>query len=196
MEQLIRGAFLVLFALEFGIEFFLNERNLEYVRARWREKKIPDFFQGKISSAVYERSVQYTIAKGHFQRWAHPYSRLVALFILFSGLLLFFERFSDQLAKWLWPLPYASGVIFCFTVGLVFSVASLPSDLYAPFGLEARFGFNKTSAKLYIADKLKGLLIGLLIGVPFLCVLFWLMEKTGHYWWIWVFVFVCGFQLL
>ena len=196
MEQLILGAFLVLFALEFGIEFFLNERNLEYVRAHWRERKIPDFFHGKISSAVYERSVQYTIAKGHFQRWAQPYSRLVALFILFSGLLPFFDRFSDRWGKWLWPFPYASAIIFCFAVGLVFSVASLPSDLYATFGLEARFGFNKTSAKLYIADKLKGLLLGLLIGVPFLWVVFWLMEKTGHYWWLWVFVFVCGFQLL
>jgi STE24 endopeptidase len=195
MEQLIRGAFLVLFVLEFAIEFFLNERNLEYVRARWREKKIPDFFHGKISPAVYERSVQYTIAKGQFQRWAQPYSALVALFILF-GLLPFLDRFADRLAKWLWPLPYASAIIFCVTVGLVFSVASLPTDLYTTFGLEARFGFNKTSAKLYIADKLKGLLLGLLIGVPFLCAVFWLMQKTGRYWWIWVFVFVSGFQLL
>ena len=196
MEQLIIGAFIALFVLEFVIEFVLNERNLEYVGAHWREKKIPDFFQGKISPAEYEKSVQYTIAKGQFQRWAEPYGRVVMLFILFSGLLPFLNRLSDGLAKWLLPLPYASGIIFCFAVGLVFLLASLPTDLYATFGLEARFGFNKTTANLYIADKLKGLLLGLLIGAPFLYVVFWLMDETGRHWWLWAFVFISGFQLL
>jgi STE24 endopeptidase len=196
MEQLIIGAFLALFVLEFVIEFVLNERNLEYVGAHWREKKIPDFFQGKISPAEYEKSVQYTIAKGQFQRWAEPYSRMVMLIILFSGLLPFLNRRSDGLAKWLLPLPYASGIILCFAVGFVFLLASLPTDVYATFGLEARFGFNKTTANLYIADKLKGLLLGLLLGAPFLYVVFWLMEKTGRHWWLWAFVFISGFQLL
>jgi STE24 endopeptidase len=182
--------------LEFVIEFVLNERNLKYVQARWREKKIPDFFQGKISPADYEKSVQYTIAKGQFHRWAEPYSRVVMLFILFGGLLPFLNRLSDGFARRLLPLPYASGIIFCSAVGLVFFVASLPTDLYATFGLEARFGFNKTTIGLYIADKLKGLLLGLVIGAPFLYVVFWLMEKTGRRWWLWAFVFISGFQLL
>ena len=58
------------------------------------------------------------------------------------------------------------GLIFCFGVALVFSIASLPTDLYATFRLEARFGFNKTTWKLYLTDKLKGLLLGILIGLP------------------------------
>ena len=62
--------FLALFSLEFLIEFALNELNLRYVRARWAEKRIPDFFQGKMSAQDYEKSVQYTLAKGRFQRWA------------------------------------------------------------------------------------------------------------------------------
>jgi STE24 endopeptidase len=196
MEQLILGVFLVLFFLELGIESFLNERNLKYVWARWQEKKIPDFFQGHIDPAVYEKSVQYTLAKGYFQRWAQPYSALIALFVLFGGLLPFLDRRAQGLAKWLWPLPYASAILFCFGVGLVFSIARLPVDIYSTFGLETRFGFNKTSVKLYIVDRLKGLLLGMAIGVPFLCAVFWLMEKTGHYWWIWVFIFASGFQLL
>jgi STE24 endopeptidase len=196
MSQLIIGAFLALFVLEFVIEFVLNERNLVYVRAHWREKKIPDFFQGKMSPAEYEKSVQYTIANGQFQRWAEPYGRVVMLVILFGGLLPFLNRLSDGFSRRLWPLPYASGIIFCFVVGLVFLLVSLPTDLYGTFGLEARFGFNKTTANLYIADKVKGLLLGLLIGAPFLYVVFWLMEKTGRYWWLWAFVFISVFQLL
>ena len=73
---------------------------------------------------------------------------------------------------------------------------SLPTDLYATFGLETRFGFNKTTWKLYLADKLKGFFLGIAIGIPFLFAVLWLMEGTGSYWWLWVFLFVFAFQFL
>jgi len=79
MEQLIVRLFLALFALEFLVEFGLNELNLRYVRARWNERKIPDFFQGKIDAREYDKSVEYTLAKGKFQHWAEIYDHLVTL---------------------------------------------------------------------------------------------------------------------
>jgi STE24 endopeptidase len=196
MEQLIVGLFLALFALEFVVEFGLNELNLRYVRAHWAEKKIPDLFKRNMSSEDYEKSVQYTLAKGQFQRWAEIYGRLVTLTVLFGGLLPFMDRFSKDLAGKFFSISYAQGLMFCFGVALVFSAASLPTDLYSTFKLEARFGFNKTTWQLYLVDKLKGLLLGTLIGLPFLWVVLWLMEATGSYWWIWTFFFVFGFQLL
>src|SRR5215469_6404394 len=196
MEELVVAVFLILFTLEFLVEFVLNELNLRYVRARWAERKIPDFFQGKISSEDYDKSVDYTLAKGEFQRWAEVYSRLVALVVLFSGMLPYLDMLSGQWAAKFFPMSEAQGIIFCLGVALVFSLASLPTDIYSTFGLEARFGFNKMTPGLYIADKLKALLIGLVIGVPFLFVLFWLMETMGRFWWIWAFLFISGFQLL
>ena len=95
MEQLIVAVFLALFALEFVVEFGLNELNLRYVRAHWAEKKLPDFFQRNISAEEYEKSVQYTLAKGQFQRWAEIYGRLVTLIVLFGGLLPFMDRFRE-----------------------------------------------------------------------------------------------------
>ncbi|MBI2534439.1 MAG: M48 family metallopeptidase [Deltaproteobacteria bacterium] len=92
--------------------------------------------------------------------------------------------------------PRPRNYLLSCAVGAIFSIAGLPADLYATFGLEARFGFNKTTVKLYVADKLKGLMLGLVIGVPFLYVVLWLIEVTGRYWWIWAFVFICGFELL
>jgi STE24 endopeptidase len=87
-------------------------------------------------------------------------------------------------------------VLFCLGVGVIFSLASLPSDLYSTFGIESRFGFNKTTLSLYFLDKLKGLILGIMIGGPFLYVVLWLMQATGEYWWIWAFVFIAMFQLL
>jgi STE24 endopeptidase len=196
MEQRIVELFLVFFTLEFIVEFGLNELNLRYVRASWTEQKIPDFFQGKMSLDEYDKSVQYTLAKGRFERWAEIYSRLITLVVLFSGLLPFLDALSLDLERRLLPIKYAQGIIFCFAVGLIFALASLPADLYATFGLEARFGFNKTTLKLYVADKLKGLLVGAAVGAPFLFVVLWLMDAAGAYWWIWAFLFISAFQLI
>ena len=91
---------------------------------------------------------------------------------------------------------YGHGVIFCLAVGLVFTLAGLPTDCYSTFVLEAKFGFNKTTVGLYVSDKLKGLVLALVIGVPFLFVVLWLMDAMGPYWWVWAFAFIAAFQLV
>src|SRR5919109_291776 len=196
MEQLIVALFVILFALEFAIEFGLNELNLRYVRARWAEKKIPDFFQGKIGSDEYDKSVEYTLAKGRFERWSMIYGGCLVLVVLFSGFLGWLDGVAMEVARRFSLGVYSHGILFCLGVGLVFAVASLPIHLYSTFGLEAKFGFNKTTIGLYIVDKIKMLILGLVIGVPFLLVILWLIDAMGRYWWIWAFVFISGFQLL
>ena len=196
MEQLIVAVFLFLFTLEFLIELLLNELNLRYTRARWAEKKIPAYFDGKISSDEYEKSVEYTLAKGRFARWGEIYGRCIALVVLFSGLLGWLDQFAAGIAAQFSLGSYGQAIIFCLSVGMVFSIAGLPTSLYSTFGLEAKFGFNKTSIGLFIADKIKGVILALVIGVPFLLVVLWLMGTMGRYWWLWAFCFIAGFQLL
>jgi STE24 endopeptidase len=196
MEHLIVGLFLTLFICEFVVEFVLNELNLRHVRARSADRSVPDFFQHKINAAEYEQSVRYTLAKGRFQRWAEIYGRVVTLVILFGGVLPFLERLSIDAANRFFPSALAQGVLFCFAVGFVAAIASLPIDLYATFALEARFGFNKITPKLYLVDKAKALLLAVILGVPFLSIVLWLMGAAGPLWWFWAFLFIAGFQLL
>jgi STE24 endopeptidase len=196
MEQTVVSLFLILFAVEFLVEFILNELNLHHVRARRADKQIPDYFRGRLSPEEYGKSVEYTLAKGRFQRWAEIYGRLITLVLLFSGLLGFFEKLSARVAEQISLGFYAHGIIFCFAVALYFAMTGLVTDLYSTFALEAKFGFNKITPRLYIADKIKAAVLGLLIGVPFLLVILWLMQATGSFWWIWAFVFISGFQLL
>jgi STE24 endopeptidase len=196
MEQLVIGLFLALFALEFVVEFVLNELNLAYVRARWSVRDVPEFIAGKITGSEYDESLRYTLAKGRLARWSEIYSRLITLAILFTGLLPLLDRVAGRWAGVLPDLAYAQGIVFCFGMAFIHSLASLPLDLYATFGLEARFGFNKTTWRLYFADKLKGLLLGIIIGAPFLWIVLWLMDGRGPYWWIWAFLFIAGFQFV
>jgi len=81
-------------------------------------------------------------------------------------------------------------------VALYFTISGFMTDMYSTFALEAKFGFNKITPRLYVADKIKAAALGLLIGVPFLLVILWLMQATGSFWWIWAFVFIIGFQLM
>jgi STE24 endopeptidase len=196
MEQAVIILFLAFFILEFLIESGLNETNLRYVQKRWTERNIPDFLQGRISDEDCHKSVEYTLAKGRFQRLADVYGSLILLLVLFGGVLPAVDHFSQNLGSRLPPVFQATGIIFCFSVGLIFSVLSLPTDLYGTFVIEERFGFNKSTPKLYITDKLKGLLLGVVIGVPFLFGVLWLMKATGAYWWVWAFLFIFGFQFL
>src|ERR1051325_7788914 len=117
MAQFFVVLFLIVFTAEFLVEFSLNELNLRYVRARWAERKIPDFFHGKINSEDYDKSVEYTLAKGRFERWDEIYGRVLALIILFSGLLPFLDAFSGNLANRFFPFSEAQGIIFCFLGG-------------------------------------------------------------------------------
>ena len=196
MEQTIVWLFLVFFAAEFVVEFVLNELNLRHVRARCDAGQVPDFFRDKLSREEYKKSVEYTLAKGRFQRWAEIYGRLITLIILFSGLLGLFDALAARLAQQFSLGAYGQGIIFCLAVALYFIIAGLVTDLYSTFGLEAKFGFNKITVPLFVTDKLKTLVLGFMIGVPFLLIILWLMQATGRFWWIWAFVFVSAFQLL
>ena len=121
MEQLIVAVFLAFFALEFVVEFGLNELNLRYERAHCAEKKLPDFFQRNMSAEEYKKSVHYTLAKGQFQRWAEIYGRLVTLIVLFGGLLPFMDRVSKDLASRFFSTTHAQGLIFCFGIAMIFN---------------------------------------------------------------------------
>jgi len=197
MEQVVVGLFLVFFLLEFLVEFILNEMNMSHVRKRRAEQEIPDFLLGKMNSEDYRKSVEYTLAKGHFHRWAGIYGGMVILFVLFGGVLPYLDRLSRDVGSRVFsPWTQATGILFCLGAGLIFSILSLPTDLYSTFVIEERFGFNKTALKLYLTDKIKGFVLGIVIGIPFLFSVLWFMGNTGPYWWLWAFLFIFAFQLL
>jgi STE24 endopeptidase len=195
MEHAIIALFLFFFSLEILTEFALNELNLRYVQARQKEKP-PELFANKIAANEYERSAAYTVAKGRFQRWATIYQAAIVLAVLFGGVLPLLDRAAASLEGAVALSGYAHGVFFCFGVGLLFSTAGLVTDAYSTFALEGRFGFNKTSLRLYLIDRSKALLLAIALGVPFLWIVLWLMDVTGPWWWVWAFLFVTVFQLV
>lgn len=71
----------------------------------------------------------------------------------------------------------------------------LPATLYSTFVIETRFGFNRTSPGLFMLDQIKGMAVGLVLGVPLLALVLWLFVAAGAQWWLWTWLVWSGFSL-
>jgi STE24 endopeptidase len=112
--------------------------------------------------------------------------------VLFSGVLPWaFARFSATFGT---SIPAMAG--FLVATGIALSIPALPFAWYAQFKLEERFGFNTTTMKTWIFDRVKGFLIAVLLGYPLLVLVLKLIEWTGTTWWLWAATVVIAFQLL
>ena len=82
------------------------------------------------------------------------------------------------------------------TVTVLIAVIDLPLTLYRTFVIEARYGFNRMTARLFAVDLAKQTLLATVLGIPLLLVVLWLMQKMGELWWLYVWLAWMGFNLL
>jgi STE24 endopeptidase len=171
-------------------ELWLSRLNQRHVRAHANE--VPPAFRGIIDEAMYRRSVDYTLARSRFGDIVNVFDTIVLIVVLFSAVLPWaFGRFGTNVGTS--TLAMAS---FLFLIGIALSIPGLPFAWYAQFKIEQRFGFNTTSMKTWVVDRIKGLLLALLLGYPLLALVLKLIEWTGANWWLWAAAVVIAFQLL
>jgi len=171
-------------------ELWLSRLNQRHVRVHANE--VPPAFHGIIDKTTYRRSVDYTLAKSRFGNIASVFDALVLIAVLFSGVLPWaFEKFSASFGTSIWAMAG-----FLFVVGIALSILGLPFAWYAQFKLEERFGFNTSTVKTWVLDRMKGFLIAALLGYPLLALVLKLIEWTGATWWVWAAAVVIAFQLL
>jgi STE24 endopeptidase len=171
-------------------ELWLSQLNERHVRAHANE--VPAAFQGIIDEGTYRRSVDYTLAKSRFGDIANLFDTMLLIAVLFTGVLPWaFGRFSASFGTSIWAM---AGVLF--VVGIALNILGLPFAWYAQFKLEERFGFNTTTTKTWVLDRMKGFLLALLLGYPLLALVLKLIEWTGAIWWLWAAALVIAFQLL
>jgi STE24 endopeptidase len=120
---------------------------------------------------------------------------VLTLFLLWGGLG-HFEEWAQDLAKLTNGGDIVTGLWFFAILGLGSMLVSIPFELYHTFVLEEKHGFNKQTLKGYVSDKLKGILIGIILGAPVISAVLAIMSNTGQYWWAlaWITLFV--FSLL
>jgi len=182
--------YLLFFFLEYFWEISLTLLNLRHVKRN--SSSVPRPFAGAIDGETYSRSVAYTLTRGRFSLVAGAFSAAALLAIVLTGSL----GLVDDAVRALPIHPYFQGILVIAGVSLAFWLVALPFSLVSTFSIEARFGFNRTTPRLYLMDTLKGFAISAVIGVPVLLGLFWFMDKTGRFWWIWAFAAMSVFQVV
>ena len=181
---------LLLILARWAAELWLEQLNRRHVQAH--AGAVPEAFKGVVDEATYAKSVQYTLAKARLDQIEVTYNSAVLLAVLLSNVL---PWGFDGFTQWLGGSAWARAT-FLLATGVMLSLPGLPLDWYDQFRLEERFGFNTTTQKLWWLDRLKGLLLAMLLGYPLLVLVLKLVEWTGPGWWLWAWGALLGFQLL
>lgn len=181
---------LALIALKWGAQIWLERLNQRNGRAH--ASAVPEVFKGVVDEATYAKSVAYTLAQGRLDQIQTTYHVAVLLAVLLSGILPWaLSAVTGSLGKSTWAMA-----LFLLVVSVALALPGLPFDWYAQFRLEEKFGFNTTTQKLWWMDRLKGLVLGILLGYPLLVLILKLAEWTGGWWWLWAWAVLLGFQLV
>jgi STE24 endopeptidase len=179
---LIVGKWAAQMALE-----WLNQRHVQS-----HAGTVPPAFAKTVSPEIYAKSAAYTLAKSRFEMVEMTWSATVLAAALVSGVLPWFYRvFQHAAGSSVW-----AGPAFLLIVGVGLSVTDLPFEWHAQFHLEERFGFNTTTAATWWLDRLKGLLLGLVLGYPLLVLILKLAGWLGAGWWFWAWICLAAFQLV
>ena len=181
---------LVLILAKLAAQIWLERLNNGHVAAR--ADAVPEAFRKFIDEATYRKTVAYTLAKGNFCQVDLAWSTLVLIVVLFSGALPWgYEAVRSQCGDSVWTMAG-----FLFLAGVAISLAGLPLDWFAQFQLEQRFGFNTSTQRTWWGDRLKGLLISLVLLYPLLALVLKLSDWARTWWWFWAWVAFVGFQFL
>jgi STE24 endopeptidase len=182
--------FVTFFMLTLVLRFWLAARHIRHIASK--RAAVPAEFAASVPLPAHQKAADYTIAKTRFGIAALLFNGAVLVgFTLLGGL----QALSGALLQLVGPgMLHQIGLVVAFAV--VSGVLDLPFEWYRQFVLEQRFGFNKMTLGLWIADAAKGALVGAVIGLPLLWVVLTLMAKTGSLWWLWAWVVWSGFQLL
>jgi len=86
-------------------------------------------------------------------------------------------------------------VVLVISFALIGGLLGLPLSWYQTFGVEQRFGFNNTTPALWVSDLFKGLLVGMVLGLPILWLVLWLMQAGGQLWWLYAWCALVLYQL-
>lgn len=188
--QLFALTFLAALGASTALRIWLDLRHMRHVLAH-RDRVPADFF-GRIDLADHRKAADYTVAKVRLGLVGVVLDALPLLALTVGGAL---GAIDGALRGLLGP-GHLHGLALFAAAGLIGFVVGLPASLYRTFVIEARFGFNKLTWPLWLADLAKGALLTALIGGPLLLAVLWLMDAMGRHWWLYVWLVWLGTNLL
>ena len=174
--NLIAIIILTALVVDFALNVLADLLNLKRLRS-----DLPEAFIGFYDTDRYRQSQAYLRINTRFG-W------VVSAVDLAVILAFWFGRGFPLLDQWVRSLHLGTlltGLLYIGALVLMKTVLSLPFGIYRTFVIEARFGFNQTDVKTFVTDRIKGLVLAVLLGGPLLAGVLWFLEHAGaNAWWI------------
>ncbi|MGE4586899.1 MAG: M48 family metallopeptidase [Mangrovibacterium sp.] len=170
---------------------FLSERYLDYLNTTRWSNRLPEEVRGIYDEDKYRRQQDYAKANHRFSMLTSAFSFILIL------LMLFFQGFAliHHWAVSITDSPAGSALLFFGILMLASDLLHTPFELYDTFVIEEKFGFNRTSLKTFVLDKLKSWLLGAFIGGGLLTLIIRIWSATGKDFWLYAWLVVSVFSL-
>ena len=171
------------------LKFGLNIRQVRHVALN--RAQVPAAFASTLTLQDHQKAADYTLAKIRVSQWDIAIDAACLLgWTLLGGL----DALHQGLTVWLGSgMTQQIGLVLAFS--FIGGLIGLPLSLYQTFVLEQSFGFNKMTWGLWFSDAVKGMALGLVLGVPMVWLVLWLMQAGGSLWWLWAWMAFVAFQL-
>lgn len=183
----------IIFYFIIGILIFdyLLDQFLDYLNATRRSAVLPDELKGIYDEEKYKKSQNYDRVNHKFSIITSSFNLLfILVFLYFSGF-----AFVDHIARGYASNSILIALIFFGIIMFASDILHTPFNIYDTFVIEEKFGFNKTTVKTFILDKIKGWIIGALIGGGLLALIIWFYNTVGEYFWIYAWIAVSLFMI-
>jgi STE24 endopeptidase len=162
--------------IDFIIDKYLDYLNLENLRP-----ELPKEAEGIYEAEKYRKSMEYYRVNHRFGLLTSSFSFVLLL------LMLFLHGFGwlDGYVRNITTQPAWMALLFFGIIGIASDILSTPFSIYSTFVIEEKFGFNKTTPRTFVLDKLKGYLLGIIIGGGLLGLIIFIYRETGNnFWWM------------
>ena len=174
-------------------KFWLATRQMRHVAAH--RDRVPPAFAGTVTLEAHRKAADYTLAQLRFGVLATALGTAVLLgWTLLGGLDALNAFVRDLVQPRFGNMAYQLALLGAFA--FIGGVIELPLGWYQTFRIEQRFGFNRMSLSLWLADLAKGTLLGVAIGAPLAALVLAIMAATGGLWWLWAWGAWVAFNLV
>jgi len=182
--------YLVIIIAALAVDFLLDSL-ADWLNLRALKEDVPAEFAGVYDAQKYSQSQRYLKDNTVFGRFRSTFLLAIILGLIFTGGFSFLDRFSRSFAF----NEIITGLIFCGILFLAGQVIAIPFSAYHTFVIEAKYGFNRTKLKTFIADIFKGWLLSALIGLPLLALVLWFFQSLGALAWVYCWLVVTLVEL-
>ncbi|MFN8369202.1 MAG: M48 family metallopeptidase [Bacteriovoracaceae bacterium] len=170
----------------------MNFRNKYHILSH--KEKVPEKFAATISLSDHQKAADYNSAKSNLSSVSMIVDTIVLLAWTIGGGLSYLRSFEMKFMGNSSPIILDLVLIILFMV--INFIVNLPFSLYQTFILEEKFGFNKTTFKLFLTDIGKVTALFIVLGLPLIYALIYIMNSLGTLWWFYAFAFMSLVQLL